>query len=319
MTSTEVVDSLTLVEVKPGVKFSKQCLTNILPDVETLLFFAKLYELDHHQVTNLLWTVHRTPLVEALTSGGHSEDLQSYCVDLYYQADLPEDGEITVDPDVEHGEILPEMWKALEVTIAQSIKEVAAKLESVVSAMPGKQGEMVFRSLMQMNKKRPTLGVHQAGIHHALQVENLVVFDVSGSMTENTVRAMCSDVVALSYQANAHLAVVSDTVTYWTPGSFTVDNVLEACEFSGTHYEELLPLFQSRDWGTVVCIADYDSSFDAKENLVANATSRIDTLLDVSLVNRPTFMSECLGHMAANIEPLLIGKSQYVLGSRYDY
>lgn len=315
LSSSELDASLELVEIKPGVRFSHQCLVTVLPDVETLLFFSKLYSLDYRQVSQLLQLLFKTSLVDALTRGDHSTALQDYVLDLAYQAPGLTKGSVTIKARPPHGEILPEMWKAMEIVVAQSILDVAAKLENVVGALPGKQGTMVFKSLMQMNAKRPTLGVHKATIHHAPVKENLLILDVSGSMTAETVRSIINDVVALSYMANAHMAVVSDSCTHWVPGSFTVDDVLAASTFGGTHYETLAPLFQ-QDWGTVISIADYDSSESAKRSLLRAVKGHIDVVLDVSLVDRPTFLAECIGQFASEVRPMLVGNSAHVLGSR---
>jgi hypothetical protein len=80
----------------------------------------------------------------------------------------------------------------------------------------------------------------------------------------------------------------------------------------GTHYETLTPLMK-RDWGTVITIADYDSSQSAKNHLRDNAFGRIGQVLDLSLVNRPTYLAECVGQFADKVTPLLVGSSDYVL------
>ena len=248
-------------------------------------------------------------------------DLQDYLVGAYDETgwfvegivpDTMAAGDICFSPDVPKGEILPEVWKSLEVEVAKSIKDVAAKLESVVGMLPGKQGSMVFGSMMKLNAKRPTIGDYRARIQHAPQQKNLLILDVSGSMTEHTVRTIVDDVVALAYMANADLAIVSNTCTYWEAGTYDVDSVLRAAEFGGTQYEMLAPLFD-RDWGTVITVADYDSSLSAKQHLTQNCYGRIDQVLDVSLVNRPTFLAECVGQLAAKVRPLLVGNSQYVV------
>lgn len=300
------------------MQFDVATLRDLLPDVETILFFGKVYDLDAGQLGALLHKVRNTDLTSALFAegGAHSSDLQDYLIGYEDEYGTWHDGivgqaragDITLDPDVPHGEILPEAWEQLEVVVSNSIKAVAAKLESVVGLLPGKQGTMVFQSMMKMNAKRPTIGDFRAKIHHDRQKENLLVLDVSGSMSAETVRRIIDDVVALSYNANAHMAVVSNTCTYWTPGSYSVDDVLAACEFSGTHYEELAPLF-NRDWGTVITVADYDSSQAAKQYLKDNCTGHIDEVLDISLVNRPTFLAECLGQFAGNLRPLFISTS----------
>lgn len=334
-TTSSLRDQLDLVEIKPGVQFSKAVLQDLLPDVETTLFFGKVYELDAQQLGDLLHTVHRSTLTSALFAEGacHSNDLQDYLVGhtehdpacFIHEEDwhcscggtwVPGiagqvgDGDVTFDPDVPHGEILPQMWEQLEVVVADSIKVVASKLESVVSLLPGKQGSMVFSSMLKLNKQRPTIGDYRANIQHARQKKNLVILDVSGSMTSSTIHAIIEDVVALSYSADADMAVVSDTTTYWTAGSYGVDDVLRACQFSGTHYETLAPLFD-RDWGTVITVADYDSSRSAKEHLARVCVGRIDEVLDISLVGQPTYLAECVGQLADSVRPILIGSSGY--------
>jgi hypothetical protein len=309
--------SLEIIEVKPGKKFSLSVLKDLLPDVETVLFFGKVYELDYTQLSNVLRLVLNSDLANELFSGDHSTELQDYVVDMVAYVPHLEAGDIAFKPDVPKGEILPQMWDMLEVEVAESIKAVAEKLSTVIDALPGKQGNMLFKTMSVMNAKRPIVGDYRAHIHHAPVKENLVIFDVSGSMTSTTVEKIVGDVVALSYKANAHMAIVSNTCTYWSPGSYGVDEVLAAAEFGGTHYEELSPLFD-RDWGTVITIADYDSSWSARD-VLARCTGRIDEVLDISLVNQPTFLAECVGQLAGQVRPLLIAATQSVLGSSRYY
>lgn len=314
-------DQLEIIEVKPGLRFSKAMLKELLPDVETVLFFGKVYDLDYRQLSTVLYTVVRTPLSEALSSGDHSTELQQYLIGyedefgFWHEGVIPpmERGDINFSPDVPHGEILPELWSSMEIEVASSIKKVAEKLESVVNHMPGKQGAMVFQSMRVMNAKRPIIGDYKAKIHHAPQKENLVILDVSGSVTEHTIRTIVDDVIAMSYMANAHLAIVSNTCTYWPAGAYGSDDVLAAAEFGGTHYETLEDLFD-RDWGVVVTVADYDSSLDSKR-VIARCTGRIDEVLDISLVNRPTFLAEVVGQLADSVRPLLVASTSRVLNS----
>jgi hypothetical protein len=298
-------DQLFLVEVKPGIKFSLATLKAILPDVETTLFFAKVYHLDSHELANLLHFVHNTPVVDALTAQGglHSTDLQDYLVEAGYEY-LINEGAISFNTIQPKGEVLPILWSNLELDIAKSIQEVADKLKDVVGAMPGKQGKMVFKSLMTVNAKRPLLGDYKAHIHHGPQLPNLVILDVSGSMTEETIRTIVDDVVALSYMADASLAVVSNTTTIWGPGEYDSKGVLSVAEFGGTHYETLAPLLD-QDWGVVVTIADYDSSPSANA-AIARCNGSIEQVLDISLVRRPTYLAEVVGQWAADVKPLLV-------------
>lgn len=318
-TRSDLGESLEVLEVKPGLKFTIGGLRNILPDVETALFFGKVYELNASQLAKLLSKVFKTGLTNALFEGVHSTDLQDYMIDVADQYNLTIGTKTSFSTGVPKGEILPELWASLEIEIAQSIKDVAAKLGDVVGHMPGKQGNMVFTSMMTLNKKRPTIGDFRPQIKHARQKENLVILDVSGSMSAETIRTIVDDVVAMSYVANAHLAIVSNTCTYWTPGTYGSQDILDAAEFSGTHYEKLQPLFD-RDWGVVVTIADYDSS-PAAANVIARCTNKctIDEVLDISLVNRPTYLAEVVGQLATRVRPILVACTQQVLGSRYGY
>jgi hypothetical protein len=300
------MNDLEIIEIKPGVRFSLGTLRRALPDTETALFLAKLYKLDAYQLGHLLRVVFdQRELVQALMGEDHthSYDLQDYLLELGYES-LIESGAIIFGEAPPKGEILPELWKSLEVEIASSILEVAEKLKDVIGHMPGKQGEMVFQSMMKVNARRPILGDHKAFIHHAPQRDNLVVLDVSGSMSEATIKAIVEDVLALTYMANAHLAIVSDTSTHWGPGESTVEAVLSVAEYSGTHYETLAALMD-QDWGVVVTIADYDSSWNAMSAIKARS-GHIQQLLDISLVNRPTFLAEVLGQLADEVRPLLI-------------
>lgn len=306
ISSAELTASLELIEIKPGLKFSVQVMRDLLPDTETALFFSKVYKLDYRQTSNLLGKVLKSTVAEALFNEGHahSVDLQDFVVDLADHVPDYEVGDTTFDNTPPPGEVLPQVWQSLEVEIAASIQAVAEKLSDMIGRMPGKQGAMTLQTMAKMNLRRPTIGVQQAGIYHAPAAENLIIFDVSGSMSEHTVKTIVDDVVGMAYMANAHLAIVSNTCTHWEPGSYNSDVVLEAAEFGGTHYEQLTGLL-NQDWGTVVCIADYDSSYGSKQ-AIKQCTGRINELFDVSLVNRPTFLAECVGQLASKVTPMLI-------------
>jgi hypothetical protein len=322
MSSTAMTSrsSLEIVEVKPGVKFSLGVLRELLPSAETVLFFGKVYELDYIQLSSLMSQVLQSELATELFAGDHSTDLQDYLIGDYDEdgewvdgiVPSAQRGEVTLSPDVPTGEILPEVWKSMQVDIAKSIKDVAAKLQDVIGMMPGKQGSMVFKSMMTMNAKRPTLGDYRAKIHHPRQKPNLLILDDSGSVTAHTIGVILEDVVAMAYMADAHLAVVSDTTRHWDPGTFDVDSVLREGQYGGTQYETLADLLQ-QDWGVVITIADYDSSASAKKHIASKCKGRIDQVLDISLVNRPSFLAECVGQLANEVRPLLVANSTYVI------
>lgn len=313
ISSADLTASLDLVEIKPGMRYDRNTLKSLLPDTETILFFGKVYNLDARQLGALLHTVLNSDLTSALFAEGaeHSADLQDYLVDLGYQTHI-EEGDIVLDPEVPHGEILPQVWEDLNVEIATSIKTVAEKLGDVVSHLPGKQGTMMFQHMRALNARRPVLGDFRPKIVHAHQGKNLVIMDVSGSMNASTVRRIVDDVVAMSYMADAAFAIVSNNAYYWEPGAYDVDSVLRKAEYGGTHYEQLAEIL-NQDWGTVITVADYDSSYGAKEHIRSNCMGSIDTVLDISLVHRPTFLAECVGQLAREVRPLLTGSSAHVL------
>lgn len=303
-TSSTSID-LSIVEVKPGVRFAVSTLRAFLPDIETLLFFGKVYELNANQLSTLLRQVHGGNLVSVLTAGDHSTELQGYLVDIAAGVPGVKKGDITTSPNVPHGEILPHVWDSLQVVVAKSIKDVADKLGATINMMPGKEGKMLFKSMMTMNRKRPTIGDHQAYIGHARQQQNLLILDVSGSMSSGTIKAIVEDVVALAYKANCHLAIVSNTTTHWEPGNYDTQSVLDKAEYGGTQYETLADLLQ-RDWGVVVTVADYDSSRSAQQYIAMTCKGRIGEVIDISLVNRPTFLAECVGQRADKVTPVLV-------------
>lgn len=305
LTTSSLRDSTTLFEIAPNKFISIQKLKDWLPTVELALWFAKVYKLDYTKVSSLLDTLFHSTVIEALRDGNHSLELQDYLVDT-----VPDEVWEQVKPDFVDtpppGEVLPQLWAAAEIEVAKSIQEVGDKLASTLEKLPSKEGRMLFQTMARMNANRPTLGVHKAVIQHQAVPDVLVILDDSGSMTEPTIREIIDDVVALSWKANAHLALVSNTARHWEPGTYNVDDVLKQAEYGGTYYETLAPLFE-RSWGTVVSIADYDSSRDARR-VLGQCKGRIGTVLDISLVNQPTFLSECVGQLADEVRPLMVAR-----------
>lgn len=313
MTSSEIAHELDLFEFKPGKRASWATLRRVLPDIETALFFAKAYDMPYNELSTLVFTLFDSPLLDALRSGDHSTQLQGYIVDTipeYYQT--PEFMAEVFPEDAPTGEFLPILWDQVEITIAASIKQVADKMANVLGSLPSMEGSMLFQHMNKLNAQRPgSIGKYGATIKHERVPDTLVILDVSGSMMESTIRAIAEDVVALSWRAKATLAIVSNTCKVWEPGTYTVADVLAEAEYGGTQYEKLAPLFQ-KDWGSVITVADYDSSWSAR-GAIAAQPGRIGKVFDVSLVNRPTFLAECVGQLADEIEPMLIASTHYVL------
>ena len=315
MSNTEVKDSLTLFRLDSKRLISVQKLKELLPDVQTAAWFGAYYKLSRTKLAELFLILFDSPVLKALMTEGykHSTSLQTYLAQALSQDDYVELRMQTVlqpeapAPDL----ILPQLWEAAEVKVATVLREVADTITDVVDRLPSKNGKMVFRTLAKMNAYRPTVGVYEPHISHHRRASSLLILDVSGSMTEETIRTIAADVVGLAWKADAHLAVVSNTMTVWEPGGYDVKAILRAAEFGGTHYEQLAPLF-NQNWGTVITVADYDSSWSAK-GVLRGCSSTIEEIIDISLVDRPTFLSESLGHMAKKITPMIVGSDRYPL------
>ena len=285
-------------------KISVAALRRLLPDIETTLFFGKVYKLDAQKLGQLLKLTHGGSVLDALFEGGHSTELQSYLVEV-----VPD--HIDVEPYIgtpevpKDSEVLAQLFAMAEVEVAESIAKVADTLAGTLDRLPSKEGQMLFKSMASLNHKRGTIGVHKASIVHQSVPDVLVILDVSGSMSAKTIRTIIDDVVALSWKANAHLAIVSNDTFLWEPGSYDSTAVLAKAQYGGTQYETLAPLFNNRSWGTVVTIADYDSSQDAKR-AIAQTNGYVGTVLDISLVEQPTFLGECISTIAKEVKPLLV-------------
>lgn len=312
LSQQQVSESTDLFEMGAGRYISVSMLKKMLPDTETALFFAKVYKLSYRQLSQLLAKVRDTTVVEALLGEGanHSQELQDYLVETVPDY-VVEPGMLNFTGAPPPAEVLPQLWEQLEVEVAESIQAVADKLAGVLDAMPSKYGEMTFQHLRKLNVQRGSIGTYGAVIQHKQLAPRLVILDVSGSMSEGTIRRIVNEVVALAYKADASLAIVSENTYYWDAGAFSTADVLHAAEYSGTHYETLAPLLD-RSWETVITIADYDSSMSAK-TMLANRRGTIEQVLDISLVDRPTFLSECVGQRSKAVKPLLIGNDYRVM------
>ena len=320
LTERELKDSLTLFEFAPGKRASIKVLADLLPNIETALFFGQVYHLSEVYLRELLLTLFKKPFFTALLDSAeqHSTTLQDYVLPMLTVAETeqyrnhlsevpPAGGHVVPD-----SELLVAAWEAQLTEVAESIETVANKVAGVLDLLPSKYGTMTMQHLRQLNTQRGSIGKYAAQITHQRNIDRLVILDVSGSMSEGTVRAIVGDVVALAYKANATLAIVSNNTYYWSPGEFTVGSVLSTAEFGGTQYETLIPLLQ-QDWEKVITIADYDSSQHAKSLIRETSFGHIGEVLDMSLVNRPTFLAECVGQLAQSVRPFLIGTSHRVL------
>lgn len=309
---TQIEDALhtttpKLIHLSKDLVVRSDVLKKLLTDIPTALFFARAAKLNYSQLGVLLEELFHSSVLNALIGGDgiHSHELQDYLVEtiptqVYQQAQTQ--GMRYVGNETP--ELLAELFEVVKVDVAKSLQDVVSKLTHSLELLSD-QGEMVFKTMAKLNRQRAnTIGTFGATIVHRPIAKSLVVFDVSGSMTRETVRDIVDEVVHLAYQANATLAIVSNSCFSWGPGQARSEDVLRAAEYGGTHYETLAPLFHE-DWDAVITIADYDSSWGAKA-AIARQPGRVGKVLDISLVDCPTFLSECIGTIADQVEPLLI-------------
>lgn len=311
LTSEEVRVALTPFEVRPGLFVSWDTLRRLLPDVETALFFAKVYGLNYSKLGELLSSLFQIDVVTALFGEGasHSSSLQDYIVDtvppeVYAERGLDSFDSDAVGPDEQ---LLVQLVENERIVIAESIQEVAEKISAVLDQMPSKAGEMTFRYLREFNRQHGAIGTYGAHIVHRTEEvkPRLVILDVSGSMSQHTIERIVTPVVAMAYSIDASLAIVSNSTFWFEAGAFGVQDVLDKAEYGGTHYETLRTVLDE-DWETVITIADYDSSMSALEFLGQRCKGKINEVLDVSLVSRPTFLAQCVGQFARSVRPIVI-------------
>lgn len=314
LSAAGVTRSLELFDLGNGRKVSTEALRTLLPDVETALFFAKAYDLKPYQVRELINHLFHQDVIDALLNEGaeHSTELQDYLVETFPEEIEAIEGvgysEDVAPPDTF---LLKQAWDNALVEVADSIKKVAESIGGVLDAMSSKYGRMTFEHMRKLNVQRNSIGTYGAQIKHERVAPRLVVLDVSGSMSQGTVMRIVDEVVGLAYGVDAAMAIVSNNAYFWEAGSFTTADILAKAEYGGTQYEQLVPIFD-RDWETVVTIADYDSSRSTLAGF-RKAKGNVDTVIDISLVNRPTFLAECVGQRAREVKPILVGNGHYVL------
>ena len=298
-----------------GHQVTITALKHMLPTTEVALFFAKVYRLDYYQLGTLLRELFNTDPIAAIFGEGHvhSTSLQDYIVDTVPPHIVAQYGAAQYDPDAAapDSDLLVKMFEEAQIEVAKSIQDLVDKLGDVLDTFPSKYGEMTFGHMYRLNRQYSAIGTYDAQIVHKLTPPRLVVLDVSGSMTSGTIRRIVEPVVALAYEINASLAIVSTTATLWEAGTFGVQDILDEAEYGGTQYETLAPIF-NQDWETVITIADYDSSGDAKSYLKCNCTGHISQVMDLSVVGKPTFLAECLGQFAGKVTPLLVSSGGFL-------
>ena len=319
LTKDELQTALTVVEVRPGMKVGLGVLRSSITDLAEFAHFAAIFKLSEHEARELYTTVFPGTRggfswAALVSDVAHSTTLQSYIVETAPQDVVEMYGELSEKKKrkipTPSQDTLARLQGIEQLTVAPSIAEVALKLHGAIEHLPVTQASMTLAAMLKFNTQYNTVGTYGAKIVRPNRVHpNLVVLDDSGSMSEQTIKAIIDEVVALGHHANAHLVLVSNTARHWTPGTYNSKSVLREAQYSGTHYESLSPLFLNQQWDTVITIADYDSSWSACEYLLRESGSTsIRELIDISLVSKPSFLAECLGQFAQSAKPMVIAE-----------
>ena len=295
-----------------NIGWEPEVLREILPDLDTALFFASVFELDYNELSMLLELVfqqHSGDVLRALLNGQHSTELQDYVVDVVptHVVDV-QDVVWSADPELGLNTDLVALFRNAVVPVASTLKQVGQAVGSVLDQFPSIVGQLTFEHLAKWDTRRSSVGQYKAVMKHSRD-RNLLIVDDSGSMTSETIRTLASDFVALAFELNATLALVSNSCRVFQPGTATVQGILDMMETGGTHYETLVPLFKQQ-WANVLCVADYDSSLSAKEVFRRETPKGIvGQVFDISLVTRPTFLGEVVAQASNNpVQTVLVSK-----------
>lgn len=279
-------------------------------NIERALFFGNWYKLDAQQLGDLFSLLNLGGVLDALLEGGHSVDLQPWLDDIGYSERELEQQSVAetvgvYDPNATPPEFLPELWKNAQVKVLSSLAELADGLTlEVLSKLPSDQAQMNVAHYARLNRNG-TIGISKPEYAYQQQMKVGIVYDCSSSMGRTFAEKATKDVAALSHQLNADIILVSTYAERLTAGTFSVKDVLDHWQNGGTRYGTLAPYFQE-DWDVIVAIADYDSHWGAQATL-SRCKGKIGHLFDISVVPMPTFLSECLAPLAAEVTPLFIG------------
>lgn len=298
--------------------FDLTALEDILTSLEVTLFFAKALELSVNDRSRLIRAIHKTDLIDELLNGEHSIDLQDYGIDdpdNWVPTDEWVDA-LPVESMVPDSEFLLSIFDDIKVVIASTFVEFTTMLAEVMDAIPSDQAQLMLEDAAKLNYKTNTFGTTQVSVAPIMSLPNALILDDSGSVTRQTFEALVSEYVAVANTHQMHVILVSNTARHFAPEEVSVANLMSVAQFGGTHYEELIrnDILGNMEWGTVITIADYDSS-PAAAQVLQNARGRIGLLLDLSLVNRRTYLSEVIGHLADDFKQVLVGAHGYPLGA----
>ena len=294
-------------ELKPGVRFDTDWLkdTLFLTDDEAdaigvskydgMILFGQLYKLDAAQLMHLAMIVYGGErLVDMLTAGDHSYTLQSYTERIAGQLEIEETITFSEEKTVPaHDSLLTQLFEANQVGITSLTVEISDKFSKFLNTLPGHESKLEVQRLNRVNRRTGYPVSQRARIEYSNLLPNLLIIDVSGSQGRPLVESFVDNCIDLAVKYEMHLALVSHIAEWFVPGTYDRDTVLDSqCMNGGTHYRALADIgVASQNWGTVVCVADFDGQ-QSDQDAWAKAGGSIDQVIDISTVTKQSWLSE---------------------------
>lgn len=310
------------VELKPGVRFDATWLkdTLFLTEEEAdllgvsryhgMILLGQLYRLNAQELTNLASIVFAGErLVDMLTSGDHSHTLQSYTDDLGKQLEIEQTITYSEEKTVpEQDSLLTELFAAHQVGITKLVVEIADKFSKFLNTLPGHESKLEVQRLSKVNRRTGLPISQRARIEYSNLLPNLLIIDVSSSQGRSLIASIVDNCIDLAVKYDMHLAIVSHTAEWYVPGTYDRDSVMNSpCMGGGTRYAALAEIgVASENWGTVVCVADYDGQ-QSDRTAWQLAGGSIDQVIDISTVPKQTWLSEAVNVQApGNVQQLVV-------------
>lgn len=322
------------VELKPGVLFDRVWLKDTLhvTDDEAaalgvnkydgMILFGQLYKLDAQQLmalARIVWD--EEPFVQMLTEGDHSYTLQSYIAELDVPLEIDET--ITFSPaktNPKQDSLFAALFEAHQVGITSLVLEISDKFAKFLGAQPGHESKLEVQRLNKVNRRTSLPVSQRARIEYSSLLPNLLIIDVSGSQGVALIESIVDNCIGLAVKYDMHLAIVSHGAEWFVPGTYDRDTVMESKWMNGgTRYASLAEIgVASQQWGTVICVADYDGQ-QSDRDAWQKAGGSIERVVDISTVTKQTWLSEAVNVQApGTVQQLVVAPVDHAARAAYE-
>lgn len=322
------------VELKPGVWFNEAWLKETLhldgeeadtlgvSQYDSMILFGQLYELNTSQLMNLARIVFDTDdLVMMLTEGDHSYTLQSYMEKLDVPLEVNEDITFSEEKTVpERDSLLTQLFEAHQVGITDLVVQIADKFSKFLTSLPGHESKLEVHRLNKVNRRTKLPVSQRSTIINSNLLPNLLIIDVSGSQGQALIESIVDNCIDLAVKYEMHLVMVSHIAEWFIPGTYDRDTVLASQAMNGgTVYASMAEIgVASQDWGTVVCVADYDGQ-QSDRDAWHQAGGSVDQVIDISTVAKQTWLSEVVNVQApGRVQQLVVAPVDHTQRAAYE-